>query len=97
MSKIHRDGDSRVCGATTKVIGQSTVYLDGKLVAVEGDPNTHGNGGLIANDDTTVFINNKKIIIHLASANKDDLCDSDGPPHCEPATSEGSETGYTGS
>ena len=97
MAGIHRDGDKRVCGATTVASGQSTVYLDTKLIAVEGDKNSHGNGGLIANEGATVFIDNKKIIVHPASANKDDLCDSEGPPHCEPATAEGSGSGSIGS
>ena len=48
MPSVHRDGDGRICGATTIVSGNSTVYANNKLVAVNGDPNSHGGGGLIA-------------------------------------------------
>ena len=55
MPPIHRHGDSRVCGATTIVSGQSTVFANEKLVAVNGDPNSHGGGALIAGSKN-VFI-----------------------------------------
>jgi uncharacterized Zn-binding protein involved in type VI secretion len=41
-NKVHRNGDSRACGASTTVTGQSTVYVNNKLVAVQNDPNSHG-------------------------------------------------------
>lgn len=91
MPKAHRNNDGRICGATTIVSGQSTVFVNGKLWAVEADPNTHGGGGLIASGDT-VFIENKKIIVNAPdSANPDSLCIPLGPPHCNPQTSSGSE------
>ena len=89
MPAVHRQDDLRVCGATTIVIGQSTVFANGKLWAVEGDPNTHGNGQLIASG-STVRINNIPIIIEGDQAQPDDLCIPLGPPHCNPFAVEGS-------
>lgn len=63
MPLAHRHGDSRACGATTVVTGQSTVTINGKLWAVLGDPNSHGAGNLI-NSISSVTINGKPIIIH---------------------------------
>ena len=87
MSKAHRDGDLRACGAETIVIGQSTVYVNGRLWAVENDPNTHTGGGLIPSGHT-VFIEDKPVIVH-----KPDLAKVDGLEHdaTEDETAEGSE------
>lgn len=71
MSKAHRNNDERACSATTIVEGQSSVYVNGKLWAVQGDPNTHGEGGLIPSGHT-VKINGKKVIVH-----KPDQADAD--------------------
>lgn len=48
MPGAHRDEDTRFCGAKTIVVGQNSVHVNGKLWAVEGDPNTHGEGLLKA-------------------------------------------------
>lgn len=72
MPEVHRDKDSRSCGATTNVIGQSTVYLNGKLVSVEGDTCSHGGGALKA--DTNIgnwYINGKKVVFKNSSASPD--------------------------
>jgi hypothetical protein len=45
MPGAHRDGDSRFCGASTIVTGQSTVFVNGILWAVIGDKDTHCNEG----------------------------------------------------
>ena len=63
MPQIHRDGDPRNCGATTIVTGQSSVYIGGKLIAVEGDQCTHGGGDLVSQVGSTIKINGKKIIV----------------------------------
>lgn len=63
MPAAHRHGDARKCGATTVVIGQNFVFVNGRLWAVEGDPNTHEEGGLIAATGTTVKINGKNVIV----------------------------------
>jgi len=64
MPSAHRNGDSRACGATTVVTGQSTVFVNGQLWAVLNDPNTHGNGGLINTTGSTVFIEGKPVIVN---------------------------------
>lgn len=92
MPPAHRDGDVRVCGASTTVVGQSTVFVEGQLWAVDGDPNSHGDGGLIPSG-STVFVEGKPVIVHAPdSASADALCPIAGPPHCAPATAEGSDT-----
>ena len=73
----HRHGDSRDCGAKTVVVGQSTVFVNGRLWAVLNDPNTHGNGELI-NTGTTVFIEGKPVIVVSPDPAKPDrLCGAD--------------------
>lgn len=94
MPAAHRHSDSRVCGATTIVEGQSTVKVNGLLWAVDNDPNTDGNGGLIPSG-TTVFIEGKLVIVNRPdSAKPDNVCPSLGGPgpavHCNPATTQGS-------
>lgn len=71
----HRHGDLRACSATTVVIGQSTVFVNNKLWAVKDDPNTHIEGGLIPTG-TTVFVENKLVIVHTP-----DLAKIDGAGH----------------
>ena len=39
MPEVHRDTDQRICGHTTIVVGQSTVYANSLLISVDGDPN----------------------------------------------------------
>jgi len=90
MPGAHRHGDLRTCGATTIVSGQSSVFCNGKLWAVEGDPNTHGSGGLIATG-SKVFINGKKVIVNSQDpANPDNRCPDEGGEHCSPDTAAGS-------
>lgn len=82
MPGAHRHGDSRVCGATTIVSGQGTVTVNDKLWAVDGDPNDHGGGALIAGGAPTVSINGKTVIVQGDAASADALCPV--PPHCAP-------------
>jgi uncharacterized Zn-binding protein involved in type VI secretion len=59
------------------------------LCSVQGDPNTHGAGELIATNPQTVFINSQPVIIHgpdHASGDEDD--------HDDPMTAEGSPNVY---
>jgi uncharacterized Zn-binding protein involved in type VI secretion len=91
MPKVHRDGDARVCGAVTVVEGQSSVYVNGKLWAVEGDPNSHNEGRLIASG-SSVYINGKKVIVH---APDDATADLAGHPPATTKTAEGSGSVYT--
>jgi uncharacterized Zn-binding protein involved in type VI secretion len=85
----HLHGDLRTCGATTVVVGQSSVYVDGKLWSVNGDPNTHGSGALIS--ASNVKIEGKGVIVHRPDdASADDLCPVEDGEHCTPKTAQGS-------
>lgn len=84
MAGAHRIDDARSCGATTVASGNTTVYVNGKLRAVEGDPNTHGNGKLIATVGHTVFVQGKKVIVEGDNASPDGLCPRPGGEHCNP-------------
>ena len=88
MPGAHRHGDARVCGAGTIVSGQSTVFVNDKLWAVNGDPNDHGGGALIAGLAPTVSINGKTVIVQGDNAAADSLCPA--PPHCAPIAVAGS-------
>jgi hypothetical protein len=81
MPGVHRQDDSRFCGATTIVTGQSTVYVEGKLVAVEGDMNSHGGGALQSvYGDGSVTIENKKIIVAVGDKAAGDNKKHPAPP-----------------
>jgi zinc D-Ala-D-Ala carboxypeptidase len=58
-----------------------------KLWAVQGDPNTHSGGQLIAENPQTVFVNSIPVIEHEDPAQPDSLCPAS--PHCNPKTAEG--------
>jgi uncharacterized Zn-binding protein involved in type VI secretion len=88
MAAIHRQDDSRTCGATTIVTGQSTVYAGGKLISVDGDGNTDG-GGALSTSHGSITINGKGIIVVGDSAAPDGLCPIPGGPHCAPNASSG--------
>lgn len=69
MPGAHRHADARFCGATTTVVGQSSVSVNGRLWAVEGDPNTHGQGLLIAvYGNPCVTIEGKYVICAVGDA-----------------------------
>ena len=94
MPGAHRNGHSRVCGASTVVEGQENVWVNDELWAVEEDPNSHGGGGLISGT-LAVYINDRKVINNTPDeASADGLCPL--PPHCSPSTSEGSENVFAG-
>lgn len=91
MPIVHRHDDLRICGATTKVVGQGTVYAGGQLISVVGDPDSHGAGNFIDNG-RTVLINGLRVIAVGDSAIADNLCPLVGPPHCAPDSSTGIST-----
>jgi uncharacterized Zn-binding protein involved in type VI secretion len=70
---IHRNGDARACGASTIATNQSSVYINGQLVAVENDQNSHGGGGLISISNKGVYAETKKIIIVGDTAQTPDI------------------------
>lgn len=95
MSAVHRNGDSRSCGASTIVSGQSTVFANGKLVSVNADPNSHGAGALIASCNQ-VFIGGKMVVKEGNSASADSLCASQAGAHCAPNATSGSQNVFVG-
>ena len=62
---IHRIGDARGCGATTKLPEDDTrkVYVEGHLIALAGDENTHLDGQLVSSQVTNVYVGAKKPIV----------------------------------
>lgn len=82
MPEAHRDSDTRNCGATTIVGGQSTVFVNGLLWAVEGDPESHGNGNLISVVGSSVFIGGIKVIVLGDTATSDNALHN--PPSTDP-------------
>jgi len=79
---VHRDTDSRVCGASTIVQGQSNVYVNNLLASVKGDPNSHKKGELLASvNDGTVFVNGKLLVLKGSDASPDKI---GSKPHDKP-------------
>jgi len=95
MSGVHRNDDLRTCGAKTIVNGQTNVFANSLLISVDGDPNTHGNGNLIASCNN-VFINNKMVVDLGDGAVKDDSCDTQGGSHCSPSADSASPHVFVG-
>jgi hypothetical protein len=90
MPPAHRNGDARLCGASTVVQNQGSTYVDGRLWAVQGDPDSHEEGGLIPSG-SGVAISGIPIIVHAPdNAQPDKLCPILGEPHCHPKTAAGS-------
>lgn len=83
MAGVHRNTDSRACGASTNVTGQNTVYVNNKLCSVHGDPNSHGGGNLKAACNN-VKVNHKLVVIQGNSASADSRCPIPGGNHCDP-------------
>ena len=96
MTAIHRNTDSRICGATTVVAGNSTVFANNLFVSVNADPNSHGAGSLIASSNQ-IFVENKMVVEVGDSASPDGLCPVVGGPHCGPNSSSGSSNIFVGS
>lgn len=86
---IHRDGDSRTCGASTIVVGQDDVFANEKLISVDKDPDSHGAGNLNA-QTRQVFINGKMVV------NVGDSAVPDRRNHPNPAAASGSDNVFVG-
>jgi hypothetical protein len=96
MPGAHRDNDSRFCGASTQVIGQSTVFVNNKLWAVEGDICTHGNGLLYAvYGAKNIYVENKLIICAVGDRATPDNLGHPAPP-TDPLSSSTDTTVYDG-
>ena len=94
MTQVHRLTDSRACGATTVVVGQSTVFVNGLLASVDRDPNNHGAGCIYASTNQ-VYVEGKMIVEVGDDAAPDNLCPGDS--HCNPRTTTGSPNVFVGS
>jgi len=87
MPGAHRDADSRFCSALTIVQGQTTVFVNNLLWAVENDPNTHGDGQLQAfYGAKNIYVENKLIICAVGDKALPDNFGHPGPP-TDPSTS----------
>jgi hypothetical protein len=88
MPGAHRDTDSRNCGAQTIVENQSTVYVNGLLWAVNGDPDTHCHQGELSAiyGPLNVFINGINVICAAGDTAAPDTPDCEPPPHPPGAT-----------
>lgn len=81
MPGAHRDADLRFCTALTTVIGQDRCFVNGKLWAVENDPETHGHGELIAvTGYRNVYINGKLAICAVSDKAYPDSAGHPAPP-----------------
>lgn len=73
MPGAHRNADKRRCSAATTVVNQSSVYVNGRLWSVNGDPNTHGSGDLVAiYGPPCVYIEGKLVICAVGDTAKPD-------------------------
>lgn len=93
MTAVHRNGDARGCGAATTVIGNSTVFINGKLAAVVGDTCTHGAGGLVSTSPGTVFVEGKKLIVITDTSTQTDNDDHVSPAD-DPSTGSSNVEAY---
>ena len=95
MPGAHRDTDLRSCGATTVSAQGRSVYVNGLLWSIDQDPNSDGDGGLIAATNN-VFIGGIAVCNENDDAAPDALCPIPGGPHCAPAAAAGSSDVFVG-
>lgn len=71
MPGAHRANDVRFCGGKTRVINQSTVFVNDKLWAVKGDiVGNHGGAGYLkpVYGPKNVYVENKLIIVAVGDS-----------------------------
>lgn len=95
MSGVHRNTDSRACGASTVSAQGRNVYVNNLLWSINGDPNSHGAGNIIAAVNN-VFIGGIMAVNIGDSAVPDALCPPLGGAHCAPTTTGGSSNVFVG-
>jgi len=82
MPNAHRNQDTRFCGALTTVVGQNNVFVNSLLWAVEGDPETHGDGELVCTyGPKNIYVHSKHAICAIG-----DSAVADDAPHFPPVT-----------
>lgn len=74
MPAVHRHEDARACGATTVVSGNTTVFANSKLIAINGNLNSHGAGALTAGS-ANVFIGGVAVVNHTPDSAATDSLD----------------------
>lgn len=90
MPGIHLDQMLRYCGAITQVTGQSSFFVNGLKAAVEGDRDTHNNGGsLISTSEGSIFIEGKKMIVSMIDRGMPDSIGMIIHPFCPTAPAQG--------
>ena len=87
MAGGHRHGDSRICGATTVVSINTSVFANDVLISVDGNANSHGNGALSASCNH-LFVHDTLVVDNGDSAAPDTLCASN--VHCNPSATSAS-------
>jgi len=93
LKKVHRHDDARVCGATT-IATDHKVFANNKLIAVNGDVNSHGGGALVAGSNN-VYCGGILVVNHTPDGSAaDSLCPL--APHCAPVTAAGSPDVFVG-
>ena len=95
MPQVHRNGDSRKCGASTTAVAYKNVFVNSQPISVDGDPNNHGDGALSA-QCRNVYVGGKLVVLNGNPANPDNLCPIPGGSHCGPSASSGSPNVYIG-
>jgi hypothetical protein len=95
MPSVHRDTDSRSCGAATVSAQGKSVFVNGLLWSVNGDPNSHGGGALSAATNK-VYIGGIAVCNNNDSAAPDALCPDPGGAHCSPSAVGGSGNVFVG-
>jgi len=95
MPAVHRNTDSRACGASTVSSQSRNVYVNGLLWSIDGDPNSHGGGPLSAATNN-VFIGGIAVCNDNDSAAADALCPPLGGAHCAPKATSGSSNVFVG-
>ena len=87
---VHRQGDSRSCGAST-VTRVTNVRVNGRPISVDKDTNTHGAGQLNASVTVgKVRANSIAVVLNGDTAQPDNLCPIPGGAHCAPNASSAS-------
>ena len=93
MPEVHRDGDSRKCGASTNAHVER--FSNNRITSVDGNPNSHGGGSLNA-ANPNVFIGNILVVVNGNGASPDKKCPIPGGSHCAPSATSGSPNVYIG-
>ncbi len=99
IKPIHRIGDLRTCGASTVPTGagaQRKVFINGQIVALNGDVNTHG-GGVLQATTARMLVNGIPVVRMDDPSTPDALCPTAGGAHCAPAAAQGSPNVFVGS